>query len=49
MAIKWQQAGNDVQLDVVDEGFHAFTLYRFNDTHDEGLERIATFLDRKLM
>ncbi|KAK5449787.1 hypothetical protein LTS15_008359 [Exophiala xenobiotica] len=49
MAIKWQQAGNDVQLDVVDEGFHAFTLYRFNDTHDEGLERITTFLDRKLM
>ncbi|KAJ9634839.1 hypothetical protein H2204_006072 [Knufia peltigerae] len=49
MAIKWQQAGNDVQLDVVDEGFHAFTLYRFNDTHDEGLERITTFLDGKLM
>ncbi|OQU95817.1 hypothetical protein CLAIMM_01984 [Cladophialophora immunda] len=48
MAIKWQQAGNEVQVDVVDQGFHAFTLYRFNDTHDEGLEKLISFLDGKL-
>ena len=48
MAAKWQQAGNETVLDIVEGGCHAFTLIPMGDTTDEGLQRIIAFVQRYL-
>lgn len=44
MAAKWQQAGNSVQLTVVDGACHAFTIIPMGDATQEGLDIIVKFV-----
>ncbi|KAH8819261.1 putative carboxylesterase [Xylogone sp. PMI_703] len=46
MAVKWQAAGNEAQLDIVDGGCHAFTLIPMGDATEEGLQRLISFVQR---
>lgn len=48
MAAKWQQAGNSVELAVVDGACHAFTIIPMGDSTQEGLDIIVEFVQQNL-
>ncbi|RGP68817.1 hypothetical protein FSPOR_5023 [Fusarium sporotrichioides] len=48
MAAKWINAGNEAELDIVDESCHAFTLYPMGEATEQGIQAIISFLRRHL-
>lgn len=48
MAAKWQQAGNEAELAVVDGACHAFTIIPMGDATQEGLDIIANFVQQNV-
>jgi acetyl esterase/lipase len=48
MAAKWQQAGNETELSVVEGACHAFTIIPMGDATAEGLNVIVRFLQKNL-
>ncbi|KAJ5715904.1 uncharacterized protein N7483_013085 [Penicillium malachiteum] len=47
MAARWQLAGNDTQLNLVQEACHAFTIIPMGDATEEGLDIIVNFVQQK--
>ncbi|KAF9886746.1 hypothetical protein FE257_011123 [Aspergillus nanangensis] len=48
MAAKWQQAGNEVEVAVVDGACHAFTIIPMQDATQEGLDIIVQFVQQNV-
>jgi len=48
MAVKWSQAGNDAELNVVEGACHAFTLIPMGDATDEGLQKLIDFVGKHI-
>ncbi|KAL2815735.1 carboxylesterase [Aspergillus granulosus] len=48
MAARWCSAGNEAELCVVEGACHAFTIIRMGEVTDDGIDRIASFVNKKL-
>jgi acetyl esterase len=48
MAVKWQQAGNDTELSIVEGACHGFTLIPMGDATEEGIRNLIHFIARRI-